>query len=208
MGGRARRGLLCAGVLAITCSGALAGATAIAADNMYKTANANWDCWDGTMADGLFCQTDNATLTVFMQSSVSAARKTTVRNMLGNQYNPTDLNVSYPASPSYSGSAETDIIYQVSTSGFSGSTIGQTWCNDAVSSTRCDQEYVRFRGTIQFDSELTCHETGHAVGLTHGVDASPSESNTAAELGCMETPDSGTRPGVGSHNQSEINATY
>jgi hypothetical protein len=175
---------------------------------MYKTSNASWNCWDGTMSDGLFCQTDNATLTVFMQSSVSSGRQTTIRNMLSNSYSPTDLAVSYPASASYSGSAETDIIYQVSTSGFSGTTIGQTWCNDAVSSSQCDQEYVRFRGELQFDTELTCHETGHAVGLTHGADAGPAESNTASELGCMETPDSGGRPGVGSHNQSEINATY
>src|SRR4051812_827412 len=198
----------CVAILAVTCFSATAGSGAIAADNMYKTSNANWNCWDGTMADGLFCQTDNATLTVFMQASVSSGRQTTIRNMLGSQYNTTDLNVSYPATASYSGSAETDIIYQVSTSGFSGTTIGQTWCNDASSSTECDQEYVRFRGTLQFDTELTCHETGHAVGLTHGADAGPSESNTAAELGCMETPDSSNRPGLGAHNQSEINGTY
>jgi hypothetical protein len=203
-----RRYLLCVGVLAVTCSSLAVGSAAIAADNMYKTANANWNCWDGTMSDGLFCQTDNSAMSVWMQGSVSSSRKTTIRNMLHNQYSPTALAVSYPSSPSYSGGSETDIIYQVSTSGFSGTTIGQTWCNDAVTSTKCDQEYVRFRGTIQFDSELTCHETGHAVGLTHGVDASPKESNTASELGCMETPDSSNRPGLGSHNKSEINATY
>src|SRR3954462_14149630 len=198
----------CVAILAVTCFSATAGSGAIAADNMYKTSNASWNCWDGMMSDGLFCQTDNATLTVFMQDSVSSGRQTTIRNMLANQYSPTVLAVSYPGTASYSGGAETDIIYQVSTSGFSGSTIGQTWCNDAVSSTQCDQEYVRFRGTLQFDSELTCHETGHAVGLTHGVDAGPAESNTASELGCMETPDSSNRPGVGTHNQSEINGTY
>jgi hypothetical protein len=192
----------------MACVSSVAGSQAIAADNMYKTANANWNCWDGTMSNGLFCQTDNSALSVFMQSTVSSARTTTIKNMLGSQYNPTDLNVSYPATPSYSGDSETDIIYQVSTSGFSGTTIGQTWCDDSVSSTKCDQEYVRFRGTLQFDTELTCHETGHAVGLTHGANASPAESNTASELGCMETPDSSNRPGVGSHNQSEINATY
>jgi hypothetical protein len=88
--------------------------------------------------------------------------------------------VYWTSSPSYSGSAETDVIYQVSTSGFSGNVIGQTWCNDAVSSTRCDQEYVRFRAAGYVDRELACHETGHAVGLTHGPDATPAESNTAA----------------------------
>jgi hypothetical protein len=207
MSWRGRRNALCVGVVLMSV-GAVAGSNAIAADNMYKTSNANWDCWDGTMSNGLFCQTDNATLTTYMQSSVSDARKTTIKNMLAAQYNTTDLNVSYPASPSYTGSAETDIIYQVSTSGFSGTTIGQTWCDDASSSTKCDQEYVRFRGTLQFDSELTCHETGHAVGLTHGAQASPAESQTASELGCMETPDSGGRTGIGAHNKSEINATY
>jgi hypothetical protein len=194
--------------LAIACSSLGAASAAIAADNMYKTTNANWDCWDGTMSNGLFCQTDNNAMSVFMQSSVSSARQTTIKNMLGSQYNTTDLNVSYPSSASYTGDSETDIIYQVSTSGFSGSTIGQTWCDDAVTSTKCDQEYVRFRGELQFDTELTCHETGHAVGLTHGADAGPAESNTASVLGCMETPDSGGRPGLGSHNTSEINATY
>ena len=205
---RGTRYLVCVGSLAIACSVLGAQSAAIAADNMYKTSNANWNCWDGTMSNGLFCQTDNNAMSVYMQSSVSSGRKTTIRNMLDNQYNPTDLNVSYPSSPSYTGGSETDIIYQVSTSGFSGTTIGQTWCDDAVSSTKCDQEYVRFRGTLQFDTELTCHETGHAVGLTHGADAGPKESNTASELGCMETPDSGGRPGLGSHNKSEINATY
>jgi hypothetical protein len=120
----------------------------------------------------------------------------------------TDLSVSYPSSPSYSGSAETDIVYQVSTSGFSGTFIGWTWCDDAVDALRCDQHYARFRGTLQFDTELTCHESGHAVGLTHGADAYPRESDTASELGCMETPDYGNRPGLRSHNQSEINSTY
>lgn len=181
-------------------------ATAYAADNMYKTSNANWNCSDGDFGDG-FCQTDNATLTVFRQASVPAAKKTSIKQMLTNQYAPTDLSIHYPSTASYTGDSETDIIYQVSASGFSGTTIGQTWCNDAVTSTKCDQEYVRFRGTIQFDKELMCHETGHAVGLTHGQDASPAESNTAAELGCMETPDGGGL-GLGAHNKSEINATY
>lgn len=116
--------------------------------------------------------------------------------------------MSWVASPEYSGSAETDIIYQVSTSGFSGNTIGQTWCDDAVTATRCDQEYVRFRAATYVNRELACHETGHAVGLTHGADAYPSESNTASELGCMETPDYGNNPYIESHNVSEINATY
>jgi hypothetical protein len=184
-------------------------APAAANDNMYKTSNANWDCWDGTMSDGLFCQTDNRTLTAFFQDSATGnGVKSTVQSRLALLNDNTVLSVSYPATASYSGSAETDIIYQVSSSGFSGTTIGITWCNDAVTSTQCDQEYIRFRAASYVDDELACHETGHAVGLTHGVDAGPSESNTASELGCMETPDSGSRSTFGSHNIDEINNTY
>lgn len=180
---------------------------AFAADNMYPTGNARWTCFDGDFGYGRICQTDNKALTVYMQDSVSAARKTTITNMLGKEFAPTNLSVSHKSSGTYSGDAETDLIYQVSSSGFSGTTIGRTWCNDAVTGQRCDQAYVRFRG-ISFDTELACHETGHAVGLTHGEDAFPALSNRASELGCMETPDSGTRPGLGAHNRSEINATY
>jgi len=183
-------------------------APAAANDNMYTTSNANWNCWDGTMSDGDFCQTDNRTLTAFFQDSVGSGVKSTVKSRLALLNDNTVLSVSYPATASYSGSAETDIIYQVSSSGFSGTTIGITWCNDAVTSTQCDQEYIRFRAASDVDDELACHETGHAVGLTHGVDAGPSESNTASELGCMETPDSGSRPTFGSHNIGEINNTY
>ena len=88
-----------------------------------------------------------------------------------------------------------------------GTTIGFTWCDDAVSARRCDQHYVRFRFD-RINAELACHETGHAVGLTHGHEAAPRESQTAAELGCMETPNSGRRPHLGGHNKAEINATY
>jgi hypothetical protein len=184
-------------------------APAAANDNMYKTSNASWNCWDGTMSDGLFCQTDNRTLTAYFQDSATGnGVASTTKGRLALLNSNTVLSVSYPATAEYSGSAETDIIYQVSSSGFSGTTIGQTWCNDASSSTQCDQEYIRFRAASYVDDELACHETGHAVGLTHGADAGPSESNTASELGCMETPDYGSRTTFGSHNIDEINNTY
>lgn len=91
------------------------------------------------MSNGLFCQTDNATLTYYEQSSVNSSAEAQVDTTMFDSYDGTDLNVYWTSSPSYSGGAETDVIYQVSTSGFSGNVIGQTWCDDAVSSTRCDQ---------------------------------------------------------------------
>ena len=38
------------------------------------------------MSSGVFCQTDKSTLTAYMQSSVSSARKTMIKNMLGAQF--------------------------------------------------------------------------------------------------------------------------
>jgi len=132
---------------------------------------------------------------------------------LTNEYAPTDLSVSTVSTASYTGSAETDIIYQESqyeygTTVWQNNLIGETWCDDSVDGLRCDQQYVRFNINVYVDLELACHETGHAVGLTHGEDAWAPESNTASELGCMETPDSGSRPHLGSHNASQINTVY
>lgn len=184
-------------------------ATANASDNMYVTANTNWACVNTTI-HGPYCQTDNRTVTIWRQSTVPSAKKQTIKAVLQNEYAPTDLIIKYPSHGTYTGPSETDIVYQVKSAGFYDDYIGFTWCNDAVNSSaiKCDQEYVRFRPYAQFDKQLVCHETGHAVGLTHGEDAAPAESNDAAELACMQRNDSGARPHLGSHNAHEINATY
>jgi hypothetical protein len=201
-----RTRMLTLSIITVWCS-VFISQPAFANDTIYKTLNADWICYDGGMADGLYCNTDNSSLYYYEQGSVGSAEYE-VDTTLFNSYDGTDLNVTYTSNPVYSGDAETDIIYQVSTSGFSGNAIGQTWCEDAAGGSKCDQEYVRFRTVGYVDRELACHETGHAVGLTHGADAYPSESNTASELGCMETPDNGSRPYIESHNVSEINSVY
>lgn len=182
-------------------------ASALSYDNMFPTDNALWGCRDGSAGSGEYCQTDNATMSVFMQASVNSNTKGIVRNALTDEFNPTDLNVSVQSSGVYDGSSETDVVYQTSNSYFSGTDIGMTWCDDAVSATKCDQEYVRFRYT-SINLELACHETGHAVGLTHGNNASPTQSNTSSALGCLETPDRGSQYHLGANNIAEINATY
>jgi len=188
---------------------AISTAYAAITDNMYKTANANWACHDTSAGDGnAFCRTDNATLTVYLQSSLNAASQAIVRDILDNSYNPTDLSVAYHSSGVYSGTAETDIVYQGGSSGMTGSTIGFTWCNDATDSLRCDQHYVRFRSDADVERELACHETGHAVGLTHGHEASPMLANNDGRLGCMETPNSLSWPDLESNNVDNINGTY
>jgi hypothetical protein len=175
-------------------------------DSMFKTQNFNPDCHDdsgGPDANDHFCQTDNATLTVWRASSLSATGKNNIASSLNGKYNPTDLNVSYVSSPSTSGSAETDIIYEAGDP--PGSNIGITWCNDAVSSTKCDQHYVLFSDP-SIQESYACHETGHAVGLTHGHEAYPRLDNLDSSLGCMTNPPYTTA--LGTHNTQMINATY
>ncbi|MFE9171127.1 hypothetical protein [Streptomyces kebangsaanensis] len=181
-----------------------ATATAVAAtitDNMYPTKNTPWSCKDGNMGDG-FCKTDNKDLTVWLQGSLSSAGKTKVRNAL-KHYNATDLVVSYPDKPSYSGDSETDIVYQKGS--VPSGARGITWCDDAIGNNKCDQHYARFAAADP-PASTACHETGHAVGLTHGQNASPKLKQTDSRLACMVTPSQSSE--LGSHNKSMINETY
>jgi hypothetical protein len=209
---RLSRGLTVIAVGALTWSAVLVAgadtASALSYDNMYPTGNTSWGCLDGSPSIAVdFCQTDNATMTVFMEGSVNSTTKSIVKSALTSEFNPTDLNVSVQSSGVYSGGSETDVVYQQSNSGFSGTAIGMTWCDDAVSGVSCDQQYVRFRYS-SIDLETACHETGHAVGLTHGDDAFPAQPRNSTALGCMETPDTGEHYHLGSNNVVQINATY
>jgi hypothetical protein len=191
-------------LLAVLCAG-IAASTAGAYDNMYKTANYGPDCHDGSIYE-TFCQTDNATLTWFEQSSVTDTGQTNIRSVLEGPFEDTVLSISRDGTPSYSGGAETDIIYQQGS--LQSPFIGYTWCNDAVSDTRCDQHYVRFLHATP-STKLACHESGHAVGLTHGQDAAPRTGNGDDTLHCMQTPiDEVTSATLGDHQKSEITNTY
>ncbi|MCS7008071.1 MAG: hypothetical protein NZL88_11010, partial [Gaiellaceae bacterium] len=153
-----------------------------------------------------FCQTDNSTLTYFSESSLNPTSKGTVTSVLVTQFDPTDLDVRWEAPPAYTGSAETDIIYQVNPSVLPPGVSGWTYCDDPISSTRCDQHYVVF-GSDFWAQTVTCHETGHAVGLTHGEQAAPPLSNTDPSLACMVSAGSNVL-GLGAHNRSEVNGAY
>ncbi|MFJ1900394.1 hypothetical protein [Streptomyces sp. NPDC088115] len=130
-----------------------------------------------------------------------------VSNMLASQYSPTDIAVHYDSSPMFSGGSETDIIYQEGSTNLPSSSDGVTWCNEAADNRRCDQQYIRIRRAGSYTPGVSCHETGHAVGLTHGNKASPALSNTDTRIGCMQTPTNyGTT--LGANNKENINATY
>lgn len=154
-------------------------------------------------------QTDNSNVSYYMDSNgafeLEQEDKQIVNSMLDLRYRPTDLAFSYDSSPTFSGSGETDTIWQEGA--VSGSAEGRTWCDDPVGEFRCDQHYIRIEGGGSYTLSLTCHEMGHAVGLTHGSDAAPSVSDTNSNLHCMKTPTGGTST-LGAHNRNQINAVY
>lgn len=180
-------------------------------DNMFKTGNANADCFDGgsTFRSGdFFCQTDNATLTYWLNiSDLTASERNAINATLFGSFDTTDLDVDAHGTPVYSGGGETDIIYENGSDVPTGSD-GVTWCDDAVSTVECDQHYIHYRPAFAVSVELACHETGHAIGLTHGQDAAPRVRNDNADLGCMRDPTFGGQRWLGVHNESQINGTY
>ncbi|MCU0299009.1 MAG: hypothetical protein MUF33_10900 [Candidatus Nanopelagicales bacterium] len=187
-------------------------AWAVNTDNRVGNLNYQVECVNGVegSVQGPVCRTDNATLSYYMDSSgefeLESPDREHVTWIMANRYDPTDLSVSYDSSPTFSGSAETDVIYQegIVTSGY----IGATWCNDSSPSPiyECDQQYVRIRGNGVYDRPVVCHETGHAVGLLHGQNSSPVTSNSDPDLGCMTTPVSTSL--LGQNQINRINSMY
>ncbi len=171
-------------------------------DSIYPTSSLG-ACIDGGIGDA-FCLSDNSTLTVFREASIGATGRTNIASALNNQFNPTDLTVSYDTSASYSGSAETDIIYQHGT-GVPAGLSGIAWCDDAISAIRCDQHYIRFTSANP-GTALSAHETGHAVGLAHPNNADPPQAPNDALFQTMVTPVFTSN--LGAHNIQQINSIY
>ncbi len=156
------------------------------------------------------CQTDNGGISVFMQTTVSTHMKGRIRESLDKNYDPiAELSITYVSAPVYSGSGETDIIYQQAD--LPGTLLGFYWCNDAVngSTYKCDQGYVRFTTTVQYERwALVCHETGHALGLMHGSESSPVTNNSSSKLGCLRTPFDEEYRSLGPNNVTQLKDTY
>lgn len=178
--------------------------------NMVGNPNYDFSCIAGSDGGGggRVCRTDNATLTYYMDSSgtyeLEQVDRDKVTWVMTYQYDPTDLNVSYDRSPTFSGSAETDVIWQEGA--INTATDGVTWCDDAAGGYDCDQQYIRIRGAGVYSQPLACHEGGHAVGLLHGANSFPQISNTDPVLGCMKTPVDTNE--LGSNQVNRINIVY
>ncbi|MEW9552479.1 hypothetical protein [Nonomuraea sp. NPDC050783] len=212
--GNARRamitGAVFAAALGVTSPGS-ASTQAADFDNMYPTEHTSWVCRDQKFSiNAKFCQTDNSTLTVWRQDSISIKQgRQNIAAVLKTEFHEgTDLTVKFVRKPVYAGSKETDVIYQKAKDPKKELPGLQalTWCNDAVNDTRCDQHYVRFH-TAWPSKTLVCHETGHAVGLTHGSNASPRVKIDDYRLACMRYPFTAGAY-LGAHNVKMINKTY
>jgi hypothetical protein len=191
------------GVLLATCLILVSSLPALAVqDNIFKTSNTTWNCADSS----LYCRTDNATLVWFDEATISVTGRSNINSVLEGQFEPTTLTVSFTGSPVYTGSGETDIIYRQGT--IQGGYLGLTICDDAISSTQCDQHYVTLSMSTPFLT-LICHESGHAVGLTHGDNAAPAMTNQDSDLQCMRKSVDSLMPAtLGLLNVGQINGAY
>ncbi|MEV4114749.1 hypothetical protein [Nonomuraea sp. NPDC049695] len=180
-------------------------------DNMFPTKNTPWDCHGKTIKPRRFCQTDNKVLTVWHdKDEIEASGWNRLKAVLKKDFDgTTDLRLKFHKKPILSGPAETDIIY-TSPKKFPAGIHGLTWCENRVDKVKCDQHYVMFKSATP-GKVYACHETGHAVGLTHGNRAYPEVDNQDPRLGCMITPPRAGVPGaetLGPHNRKMINKTY
>ena len=189
-------------------------------DNMWPTANATWNCSSGGTGTSdttkPFCWFFGSDW--WVDWGIGQTEFDRIKSVIDNEFNPnTDLamvendgsNVVYN-SGNDGGTGETDIIME-----FRGDipspNQGVTWCDRqwtllSFGMPYCAQQYIGFLDFTVVTTNLACHELGHAVGLVHGLNASPQQSNTASALGCMKTPvDVNT---LGTNNITQINATY
>ena len=187
-------------------------AVAPAIDIVIPTATWNGQCVAGMYADVL-CRTDNSTVTYYMDSSgeyeLETADRTAVHGALA-RYNNLDPTITYDSTPVFSGSGETDFVYQEGSFGLEDYVKGITWCNDPQDGTRhlCDQHYIRIRGAGNYTETTAGHESGHAFGLTHGQQASPILDQCAEVLGVMRAKVTCAGPALGDLVRRTINDTY
>lgn len=160
-----------------------------------------------TCVNGYICKQSGTYTTVYtgeVQANIANAQ---VHATLDLTYDATKLNIDYTGINA-TGPEWTDIVYYEDGDGGGAwqapsSSGGQAYCLKRVSLYACDmavviidvpgwcQTYHAWTGRYcSNDTEvvrsLTCHETGHAVGLLHGSETTPKISrDNGPRLGCM-----------------------
>jgi hypothetical protein len=166
-------------------------------DRIFPTGETNWTCEDLVNKN---CKTDNTEFTLFVESSLHQFGEQMVETVVTENISPTDLNPDFESSGTYSGGSETDVIVQAYSNAASPGTV---WCDDAVSSTQCDQHYMLFNTDLPAYM-LTCHEVGHTVGLLHSDQSDPTLQVNDPPMGCMGTYSTV----ISSHDQALLNIDY
>lgn len=200
-------------MLTMTVTFALSDSPAMAAtitDNLVPTGTFSSYCQEGSPGNANPCQTDNAHVYFYMDShgdyKLESEDDDVVRCAMNEYGNDTQLTTTYDGTPVFSGSGETDTIYQEGS--VPGSDTGYTWCNDdSLGGYRCDQQYVRIEGGGNYTRGVTCHESGHAVGLAHGNQAYPTTQNDNDGRGCLRKP-TYTNQLLGANSIGNINNVY
>ena len=194
---------------------ASAWAAAPANDGIVPTPNDLGDHCAAGLASNEICQTDNSTVTYYMDSNgeyeLEAEDREFVVDAMARYRNNTVLTISYDSTPTFSGSAETDVIYQEGAFGMPDHVSGVTWCNDPVdgSKWRCDQSYIRMRGAGRINAKVATHETGHSFGLLHGNEWDPARNVCADILGVMRAAeDCMDGPALGDAVKNNIDWVY
>ena len=209
-------GFLAAALLGILAAGVAHGLNN--PDNMVPaTGGGGYEghCFEGVIGDAQACQTDNRELYWYVEKGMFSTYSLepddidVVKSVVINRFAAhTVLTQTKHGNQEvvFSGAGETDIIYQEGP--VPSNYIGYTWCDDATNGTfyACDQHYIRI-APGEYDIGLTCHETGHAVGLMHGGAASPNVGAQSNLLGCLKNPPPNNE-GLGANNRDNIDATY
>jgi hypothetical protein len=152
--------------------------------------------------------------------SLGPLMTTATNATLFQSYDTTDLTI-------VDGSAHTgsvDVWYYVNDNLPDG-VVGANRCNVAASDSTCNHSHAAYHGdyleelgwngpgTLNADRrrKLACHETGHTVGLTHGINAYPNaiSNSNVSTLQCMVQGTYDNPPiGMGSHNVAHVNSWY
>lgn len=177
-------------------------------DNMYPTQNLSRSC----QFDVAPCRTETRLYDFYLHSSLPSTFKGGARSAMDNMDN-TDM-ITYELTYAQMDPDEVDgyiIVTQL------GNTLaGRASCARAdpnrpsvCRSYRLYIDDVASTSDWAYAKALTCHESGHSIGLTHGDSAYPAVSRTHPDLACMRTPATREERYIDRGTQDDqINATY